>query len=541
MALRPYWLCLVSSRRNNETRRERRHLNGNKLRRGSLQHLTKRRIISDRKSVTWDTVHMDGFTGKKRERFAPPVATPFATVRPAPSIVLTCAGMPCPCRSRFSYSMFDDCTSIAKDLTSEETVSIAHSEAFADCDGEPDRFGWIRAKYKGQTLKLSLAKAELKVQGSLATFAKGHNLHLLTYSELQFACPALAATVGLPMARLRLVGLELSLDLDSTTSPQQLLETLQHHKNSRFLPIKQRKGVARPMEFIASHADYSMKLYNKGLWEAQHGNYLPAGRHRARIEVVMTRGRYISDLWNRSETTLADLTSLEFCAAAAAHLELRWKEVVRTKPLTFAGLNEKDRRLLGAGGNPEYWRGLKKDKAAITVKREKKQYKELIAYSACRMPPDEYEQQFSAALAALLAPILAIQNDTILHTFSPVEVSPTLREQAPTLFPIAKGLLVGTSYQLTDEDRNEEETVPPAIRYCQTCRRVLTSDSSRAKFCSEREWGAAAKKCRNKDSNPRNNAAATRRRIKSRGPLLFDDSDFIRVPESIRAFVLAAA
>ena len=81
--------------------------------------------------------------------------------------------------------------------------------------------------------------------------------------------------------------------------------------------------------------------------------------------------------------------------------------------------------------------------------------------------------------------------------------------------------------------------IPPVLKY-----RVLSggqhSSSSRAKFCSEREWGPAAKKCRNADSNPRNNAAATRRKIISQGPLLFDDSDFIRVSEQIRAFVLAA-
>jgi hypothetical protein len=336
------------------------------------------------------------------------------------------------CRGALSLSftflspMFDDCTSVAKGLLPEEMAAIGRSEAFAGCDGEPDEFGWIRTKHRGLTLTFSPARAKLKVQGSLATFAKGHNLHLLTYSELRLACPAVAAAVGLPATRLRVVGLELSLDLDSTTSPQQLLETLKHHKGSKFEIVKQRKGVARPMEKVASHADYSMKIYNKGLWEAQHGNYLPAGQHRARVEVVMTRARPIDALLNRSETTLADLVTLEFYAAAVAHLEQKWKEVVRTKPLTFTGLNGKDRRLLGAGGNPEYWRGLKRDKAAITVKRERKQYKELIAYSASMMPPDEYEQQFSVALAALLAPVLAVQNDTILHTFSPVRWKFTL-------------------------------------------------------------------------------------------------------------------
>jgi hypothetical protein len=442
----------------------------------------------------------------------------------------------------FLSPMLDDCTSVAEDLLPKEMAAIGRSEAFASCEGEPDKFGWVRAKHRGLTLTFSQERAKLKVQGSLATFAKGHNLHLLTHSELQLTIPALAAAVGLPATRLRVVGLELALDLDGTTSPQPLLETLKHHKGSRFLPIKQRKGVARPMEFIASHADYSMKMYNKGLWEAQHGNYLPAGQHRARFEVVMTRARPIDALLNRSETTLADLVTPEFYAAAVAHLEQKWKEVVREQPLTFAGLNGKQRRLLGAGGNPEYWRGIKRDKSIMTFKRERKEYKELIEYSASRMPPDKYEQQFSASLAALLAPVAAAQNDTFLHTFSPVEISPLRIERAapaPSLVNDASGL--PASWPCLPADDGEREPTTTAARCCQTCGRALTSSSGRAKFCSEREWGAAAKKCRNADSNPRNNAAATLRKIKSRGPGLFDDSDFIRVPEQIRAFVLAAA
>ena len=407
------------------------------------------------------------------------------------------------------YPMFDDTTTVAENLQAEEMAAIGRSEAFAGCDGEPDQYGWVRAKHRGLTLAFSQRRAKLKVQGSLATFAKGHNLHLLTYSELLLACPAVAAAVGLPITRLRVVGLELALDLDSTTSPQQLLDTLQHHKGSKFEIVKQRKGVARPMEFVASHANYSMKVYNKGLWEAQHGNYLPAGQHRARVEVVMTRARPIDALLNRSETTLADLVTLEFYAAAVAHLEQKWKEVVRTKRLTSAGLNVKDRRLLGAGGNLEYWRGLKRDKSVSTFKREKKQYKDLVAYSASMMPPDEYEQQFSAALAALLAPVLAVQNDTILHTFSPVDISPLRIEREAPAPPLvndagAGSLLPGPFAYLADD--NDDDRPTTAARCCLTCGRALTSSSSsRAKFCSEQVWGAAAKKCRNADSNPRNN------------------------------------
>ena len=342
--------------------------------------------------------------------------------------------------------MFDDCTSVAKDLTPEEITAIWQADAFAASDGVLDKYERLEVEnYKGLTVTLYPNQRKLRVQGSFATFAKGHNVQLLTHSELVSTIPALAAAVGLSASRLLVVGVELSLDLDSTTSPQPFLETLQQHKHSRFNAIKQRKGVARPLQFVASHANYDVKVYNKGAWAKQQGNPLPAGQYKARLEVVFTRARNINALWNRLETTLADLTSFEFYAAAAAHLEQKWKEIIRTRPLDFTGLKSAEKLLLGAGANPEFWRGLKADRAPITYKRTRKRYRELVEESAKRIGPDAYDQQVARALAAILPIAPAPQNDTFLHTSSLME-SPLLsveRAEAPALSQRAEGLLRG--------------------------------------------------------------------------------------------------
>ena len=78
----------------------------------------------------------------------------------------------------------------------------------------------------------------------------------------------------------------------------------------------------------------------------------------------------------------------------------------------------------------------------------------------------------------------------------------------------AGDLLPSPPARLAADDDDDEREPTTAARRCQTCGRTLAS-SSRAKFCNERVWGTAAKKCRNTDSNPRNNAAATRRKIMS--------------------------
>ena len=431
--------------------------------------------------------------------------------------------------------MIDWIKTIAKDLEDAEIDAIRRGKAFTACwDGVQDKYGREQVKWQGLTISMYSAKRMVIVEGALPTFANGNNLHLLTYPEMVSACAELAAAVGLPGYRLPLVGIELSNDLDSTTSPQPFLQSLQYHKGSKFAIRDAPKGTARPQEYIATHADYRAKLYDKGAAEARRGNSLPSGQHRTRFEVVMTRARPINALWNRSETTLADLTSLEFYAAAALELEQQWKAVVRTQPLDLTGLKGKDRLLLGAGANPEWWRGLKADRALITYKRTRKRYRELVKACAKRVGPDEFDQRFAPALAALLPPVATTQNDTLFHTSSLLGL-PSMRVVKETAPPLvndagAGGLLPSPPARLADDDEREQSTT--AARCCLTCGAPIASHRKpEAQYCG--------KQCRNAASNPGHNARRTLRKIESQWQL-FDQRPFVRVPEQIRAFVLAA-
>jgi hypothetical protein len=443
--------------------------------------------------------------------------------------------------------MYDWIKAIADDLNTPEIDAVRRGPAFAaKWDGVQDKFGREQVKdYQGMTVSLYPAKGVLIVEGALPTFANGNNLNLLTYSEMVSACTGLAVAVGLPGARLPLVGLELSNDLDSTTSPRPFLKSLLHHKGSEFTARKPPKGVARPLEYFASHTDFTLKGYDKGKWEKRHGNHLPAGQHRTRFEVVYGRARPINALWNRPVTTLADLVTLEFYAAAAAQLEQRWGEVVRTQPLDFTGLKKNDRLLLGAGASSEFWRGLKADSPLVTYKRTRQRYLELVEGSAKRVGQDAYAQRFPLALAALLPPVAAAQNDTLFHTSSLLDL-PSMRvvkEAAPPLVNDAGAGGLPASSPCKPADDDEREPAPPAARCCQTCGRALSSERPPgAKFCSRTERGSAkeAKRCRNAASNPGHNARRTLLKIESQ-PLLFPIREFVRVPEQYRAFVLAVA
>ncbi len=429
--------------------------------------------------------------------------------------------------------MFDYTKTRAEELTPDELVNIANSPAFADCDGVPDEYGRIKVRnYRGlSTLQLDCHNRRLDVGGALPSFLHGHNTTLLTYSEIKQVVEELAVAVGMPAHRLEVVALELSSDSDLPTSPQPLLQSLRHHKQSPFGLVVPRNGVARALEYLAVHADYRIKFYDKGAHAAKQGHYLPADVHRLRYEVVCTRGRAVRNMLGLERVTLADLAKpATFTAAAAALLE-QWQQTIREKPLDFTGLKVKDASLLQSGSNPEYWRQLKAaGTPQITIKRYKALYRKLVAESDRRTQNDLYGQRIPEAIAVALASVNLVENDTILHTSSKSEFTPVRRvgnTLPPTLHLLAKNLT----------EAGPEES--PEIRHCLTCGRQINTANPKAKFCSRTERPNEYKKCKNTDSNLRNNKRRALRKVESR-PLLFDTRPFVRVLAEIREFVLTA-
>ncbi len=336
------------------------------------------------------------------------------------------------------------------------------------------------------------------------------------------------------------MNLELSADSDLPTSPQLLLQSLQHHKQSPFGLVAPRNGVARALEYLAIHADYRVKFYDKGTHAAQQGHSLPAGVHRLRYEVVCLRGRAVRNMLGLERVTLADLAKPgTFTAAALALLE-HWQQTVRDKLLDFTGLKIRQASLLQSGSNPEYWRRLKAaGTPQITIKRYKVEYRKLLAESDKRTQNDLYGQRIPEAIAAALASVHRTENDTILHTFSKAESGPPLentKEKHPTHYPLSSYSHKGGG---EGEDGGMRVSEQPVARLCHTCGKPINTGNATAKFCSPKERGEAAKRCRNADSNLRNNKRRALRKVESE-PVLFDQRPFVRVPEHIREFVLTA-
>ncbi|SMC00657.1 hypothetical protein SAMN00120144_4324 [Hymenobacter roseosalivarius DSM 11622] len=430
--------------------------------------------------------------------------------------------------------MFDNTRAVAKELQPEETQAVLASDAFASWDGVLNEKGCAQVRdYRGVRLNLYPEQGILRMEVTLPTFAYGHNTQLLELATMQTIVPELARAVGLPAERFDLVGLEMSIDTDLPVSPRPFLESLIHHKQSIFCAVKPPAGVARPLEYYATHADYGVKFYDKGAWAARHDNPLPAGLYRLRYELVLKRARAIQAMLDCEHVTLADLATPALYIAAAAALQSHWEQVVRDKPLDFTGLRPKDAALLYSGSSPKYWRGLKEARVpSITIKRHKAKFKQLLSESDKRTENDIYSQRLPAAIASLVAPALQTKTDTIFHTCSQSETVSFNRIKSSH----PHHLLV--SFQ-EDEERKEVEVNACLRRCCQTCGRPIAGNNPNAKFCSPKERGkAVAKRCRNADSNLRNNMRRRVQRLQC-VPQLFDVRPFLRVPEELREFVLA--
>ena len=400
---------------------------------------------------------------------------------------------------------------------------------------------WKEAHWGAFKIRVHNQSGRIIVKGSLHKYwSKSHNGGPFPRWAVAQAVLQLAAELKFNPVQGVLHGFEFGANVPMPTPAKQLLRravlfakkgTHPKHLNTKY----SEKGLMR--EVVATQ--YYGKLYDKEE-QIEAAGYERPPLHLLRVEVKV---RKMQLLQKAEVRTLADLANPAALALMGELLSEHLNSILFAVPGKLPPtLRASQQRILRDGATAGYWDGLAGQPRLRVQVKQFRTAKELVpdvALEAATQGLRSVWQQLlnEPAPALSVATVAEPNTPQIYHSYRGLTWSKDNEEAAPS--QTAEGLLVGSLVRLADDDEREQPTT--AARRCQTCGRVLTSSSSRAKFCSEREWGAAAKKCRNTDSNPRNNAAATRRKIMSQGQLLFDDSEFIRVPEQIRAFVLAAA
>ena len=378
---------------------------------------------------------------------------------------------------------------------------------------------WRVAKWGAFEVKVHNYSGRIEVRGSLHKYwSKSHNGGPFPRWAVAQAVQQLAAELKFNPVQGVLHNVEYGANVPMPTPAKGLLCRMILHSWKGCPPkvptsSHNRRGLMREVEA----QQYYVKGYDK---EAQldESSDDTTGGEALRFEVKVCTMQQLKQAGVR---TLADLAHPAKLEAMGKLLFRHWDSLLFAAPGELpATVRTADRDLLERAARVGYWDRVPLPQLRVQVRKYRKVYAQCVV-----------DEALNAATQGLRSTW-----QQLLTQPEPVATVATIAEPpASQLNPLCKVL------SLQSQEREEREQPTTAARRCQTCGRILTSSSSRAKFCSEREWGAAAKKCRNADSNPRNNAAAARRKIMSQGPLLFDDSDFIRVPEPIRAYVLAAA
>jgi hypothetical protein len=273
----------------------------------------------------------------------------------------------------------------------------------------------------------------------------------------------------------------------------------------------------------AEAQQYYLKLYNKQ-------QQLAADRYLApipllRTEIKTRRMEWLSEL---GITTLADLVNPTQLALLGELLAETFDKVLFAAVAIPAHLSKAEQRLLVEGCRPHYWQTLRK-KHPESLRKNRQRYRELTSQYA----PDVLALAATEGLAThweqlrTAAPMLPGLVDLAGQTIPELTDLPAAPDRA--FFPGFNSLSIGV----------EARAGQPVGRRCRTCGRDISKQAASSQFCSEARYGKPAKRCRNANSNRRNN---TRRavRLASQRPLLFDLVPYLRLADDVRAFALAS-
>lgn len=280
---------------------------------------------------------------------------------------------------------------------------------------------------------------------------------------------------------------------------------------------------------------YELKIYDKGFQKKLPDNVL-------RFEVKVRTMEFLHSKGIGLRTS-ADFLNKNVLAALGDVLNDFFQRLTICPKINTAGLNNRERQLLKDGSNYRYWIALKEERRetyhyrlsrfdTLSKKYDPDKMKETVQglitekWQSLNATSQEEEAEVTRFLERLRLGILPILN---AHESS--ESLPEITAQgSPTEIPDFTQFNTSNSVLIPVNGGTKKR------QYCKSCGRDITNQKKGSVFCSEARYGSEAKRCRNRDSNPRNNYLRREVRIKS-GGLLFEIDDFItvkRVPDNNR-------
>ena len=335
----------------------------------------------------------------------------------------------------------------------------------------------IKGRFENWKVQTLHSPFRLEIAGSIHKYWNGGtNENDFTFQDAGKAIAKFCKEFDLTPSLARVVNLEfginLQLSLNASEVMRQLLTYKGHEPKQPYRNTPERYFIEIELE------EYYLKIYDKG---KQYHRRKPGTPNTLRIEVKAMKNRMLQGI-----KTLADLQQTENLQVLAVKFATLVKGLVfEDDTINIKELPLKERQLFRQMDSKRFWKQAK-GKTSSTLRKKITTFKTLV---------EKYGQRkvYSTLWGAIERKLQHLSAEATFPFFTP------------------------NTYSV--------KTAP--LRLCQSCGRDISFQHQNSRFCSAKYVGEkAAKKCRNQDSNQRNNRKRKIEQITRKG-VLFDIKPFL--------------
>jgi hypothetical protein len=363
-------------------------------------------------------------------------------------------------------------------------------------------------KAEFETYKLELfertsnsKEVRLNIKGSFhKNHQKGTNFKPFTFENLKSEILHLCQSLKIRPEKTILQNLEIGLNLPTWFNPIQYLDdNLLVFQNSIFKKYDPDKR-GREIGFYCKKTDFTIKVYDKGF-------QFDLPRDLLRFEVRFNKMR---ELKRFGIATLADLTDQTKVKSLISVLEKAWCEVlIYDMDKIPTNITNLQRRFLKYYRSKDNWYKTNKE-SPQKFRDAKRRFKQLSA-------------KYSTGTHSKILELIRSEWEKLFEKSTDFTGCQT--SDPTTVFTDFTNTVKG-------EIREPSFSQSEVKRFCQSCGKDISKQRKGSKFCSETMFGPDAKRCRNKDSNPRNNQKKRFDRFYRIGPTLFDVDPYRKITKN---------
>lgn len=241
---------------------------------------------------------------------------------------------------------------------------------------------------------------------------------------------------------------------------------------------------------------YQFKIYEKGKQRGLHPNLLRIEIKTTTMEFLRAKGITLynsADLLNPAIHPKLCKLLVDFCKQL----------IIYDASINPEEAKPNERKILMEGQNPKYWTALNKSNRELYKKRLQRFRQLNLKYGKLNpqqkiidLVQNKWEQ------LTYIEPEKLNEINYYLNQIRPENFPQNNRSNESVTKPEAKK---NFPQNKTSNGELQRGNLTAGSRCCKTCGRDISNQKRGSIFCSETIYGKQAKKCRNRESNPRNN------------------------------------